>query len=207
MAADPDLLATWTRGWALTRGAAPPVRDDGGWRIEVGAPDQIRRFVHADIGDALARRATAIAEPRVFLKICAEAAAVRPLLPDRWVLRPPGFMMTLNGPMAGSDEAMAEGRLAFRREGPVLFCTITDPAGAETARGRAVRVGHHVIYDRIAVEPAFRRRGLGGRVMRALEAEMGAGPGVLVATEDGRALYRSLGWIRHASYTTAVIPG
>lgn len=207
MAADADLLAVWTRGWALTRGAASPVWDDGGWRTEVGAADQVRRFVHADVGEALERRAASITEPWVFLKVCAPDAAVRPLLPERWVLRPPGFMMTLTGSMAGSPDAEAEGRVVLRREGPVLFCGLTDADGAEMARGRAVRVGDHVIYDRIAVEPGYRRRGLGGRVMRALEAEMGRGPGVLVATGEGRALYRSLGWVQHTAYTTAVIPG
>ena len=36
MIVDPDILADWTRGWALTRGVAPPVaEDDGAWRIEV----------------------------------------------------------------------------------------------------------------------------------------------------------------------------
>ncbi|CAN5219449.1 hypothetical protein BH10PSE2_BH10PSE2_12520 [soil metagenome] len=39
MSADPELLAVWTRGWALTRGVTVPTRDDGGWRIEVGADE------------------------------------------------------------------------------------------------------------------------------------------------------------------------
>ena len=42
MGADSELLSLWTRGWALTRGVAPPLWDDGGWRIEVGADDQLQ---------------------------------------------------------------------------------------------------------------------------------------------------------------------
>lgn len=65
----------------------------------------------------------------------------------------------------------------------------------------------HVIYDRIAVEPGHRRRGPGGPVMRALEEAAGAiGKGVLVATEDDQALYRTLAWRLHSPYATAVIP-
>jgi GNAT superfamily N-acetyltransferase len=207
MSADSDLLATWTRGWALTRGVASPVWDDGGWRIEVGAEDQLRRYVFAGAGEALVRRAAAITEAHVFLKVCADETTVRALLPERWTLRPPGFLMTLDGAMGGDPSPDDGYRFGIAPEGDVIFCTVRDSSGAEAARGRAVIVDDHVIYDRIAVEPEHRRRGLGGRVMRALEAATGGlGKGVLVATADGRALYRTLGWRLHSPYTTAVIP-
>jgi len=211
MSADPDLLATWTRGWALTRGVSPPVRDDGGWRIEVGAEDQRRRYVFAGAAEAVARRAEAVREPYVFLKVCADAASVRPLLPGRWTLRPAGFLMTLEGTMtdgpAPADGYRVEIGPDIAPGGPVIFCIVRDATGAEAGRGRAVIVDDQVIYDRIAVEPGHRRRGLGGRIMRALEQAAGSiGKGVLVATEDGQALYRTLGWRLHSPYTTAVIP-
>lgn len=208
MSADPDLLAIWTRGWALTRGVAPPLWDAGGWRIEVGQADQVRRFVFADADEAAARCAAGITGANVFLKVCAEEATVRALLPGGWVLRPPGFMMTLDGPMpagAAPDNACTT---TVSQAGPVTFCDIRTASGEEAARGRAVIVDDRVIYDRIAVAPDHRRRGLGGQVMRALESATGGpGRGVLVATEDGQALYRRLGWRLHSPYTTAVIPG
>ncbi|CAN5152859.1 hypothetical protein BH09PSE1_BH09PSE1_16760 [soil metagenome] len=208
MSADPDLLATWARGWSLTRGVAAPVRDRGAWRIDVGWPDQVARFVYADAGGTVAERAEEITTSFVFLKVCAEAEAVRPLLPEAWGLQPPGFLMTLNGPMAA------------RTTHPGV-ATVLEPLGAatlcramegerEVARGRAVMVDGRIVYDRISVDPGHRRRGLGGLVMRTLEAAMrerGGRDGVLVATADGRALYQSLGWTLHSPYTTAVIPG
>ena len=207
-----DLLALWTRGWALTRGVEPPLWDDGGWRIEVGAEDQRRRYVFAEAGKALARRAAAIIEPHVFLKVCANEATVRTLLPDRWTLRPPGFLMTLDGPMSGGAAPDDSYRLEIspdvRPGGPVIFCTIRDATGVEAGQGRAVIVDDMVVYDRILVEPAHQRRGLGGRIMRALETATGSlGKGALVATGDGQALYRTLGWRTRSPYTTAVIPG
>ncbi len=212
MSADSDLLALWTRGWALTRGVEPPLWDDGGWRIEVGAEDQLRRYVFAGAGEALARRARAITEPHVFLKVCADEAVVRPLLPPRWTLRPPGFLMTLEGAMTGGpapdDGYRVEIGPDVRPGGPVVFCTVRDASGAEAGRGRAVIVDDRVVYDRILVEPEHQRRGLGGRIMRALEAATGSlGKGALVATADGQALYRTLGWRTRSPYTTAVIPG
>lgn len=212
MSADPDLLAFWTRGWALTRGVEPPLWDDGGWRIEVGAEDHLRRYVFAETGEALVRRAAAITEPHVFLKVCADAAAVRPLLPARWTLRPPGFLMTLEGAMATGPTPDDGYRVEIGPDvlpgGPVIFCTVRDASGTEAGRGRAVIVEDRVIYDRILVEPEHQRRGLGGRIMRALEAATGfLGKGALVATEDGQALYRTLGWSTQSPYTTAVIPG
>jgi GNAT superfamily N-acetyltransferase len=207
MSADPELLSIWTRGWALTRGVRPPVRDDGGWRIEVGAEDQLRRYVFARADAAVARRAAAVREPNVFLKVCADAAAVRALAPDRWVLRPPGYLMTLDGPMSSGPAPDDGYRFGIAAGGPVVFCSVYDASGAEAARGRAVVVEGHVIYDRILVAPGRQRRGLGGRMMRALEAATGGrGKGVLVATADGQALYRTIGWRLHSPYTTAVIP-
>ena len=65
------------------------------------------------------------------------------------------------------------------------------------ARGQAAVVGEHVVFDRIATEPDFRRRGLGSRVMAGLEhgaADRGATTGLLFASIDGRRLYERLGW-------------
>jgi len=212
MSADSDLLSLWTRGWALTRGVEPPLWDDGGWRIEVGAEDQLRRYVFAEAGEALARRAKAITEPHVLLKVCADDVGVRPLLPARWTLRPPGFLMTLDRAMTArptpDDGYRVEIGPDIQPGGPVVFCTVRDASGAEAGRGRAVIVDDRVVYDRILVEPEHQRRGLGGRIMRALEAATGSsGKGALVATVDGQALYHTLGWRTQSPYTTAIIPG
>jgi GNAT superfamily N-acetyltransferase len=64
------------------------------------------------------------------------------------------------------------------------------------------------IYDRIETSPEHRRKGLGNTIMNALKAHRKStnAPQLLVATEDGRGLYTSLGWSVLSPYSTAVIP-
>ncbi|WP_436674482.1 GNAT family N-acetyltransferase [Micromonospora sp. URMC 107] len=65
------------------------------------------------------------------------------------------------------------------------------------AERRLAGAGEFGIVDQVATEPAHRRRGLGSVVMRARcdhAAWLGIRTGILVATDDGRALYRALGW-------------
>lgn len=209
MSADSELLATWVRGWALTRGAPAPVRDGEAWRVDVGQPDQIARYVYPDAGEAVRRQASAIDRPHVFLKVCAEADAVRPLLDARWAVQPPGFVMTLDGTM-GPAETSPDGYRLEIGPGPVVLARLLAPDGEAAAQGRAAVVDGRIIFDRIITEPGHQRRGLATGLMRTLEAigrERGGREGVLVATEAGRALYERLGWRLHSPYTTAVIPG
>ncbi|MDO3701713.1 GNAT family N-acetyltransferase [Micromonospora sp. C28SCA-DRY-2] len=56
---------------------------------------------------------------------------------------------------------------------------------------------------------AHRRRGLGSVVMAALHrhaARRGARTGILVATDEGRALYQRLGWVVHTEVSGAFRP-
>ena len=57
------------------------------------------------------------------------------------------------------------------------------------------------MVDQVSTEPAHQRRGLGTVVMRALAnaaLEAGSSTGILGATNQGRALYETLGWKVHA---------
>jgi hypothetical protein len=208
--ADPALVELWVKGWALTRGVPPPVRDGEALRVEVGLPDQRRRYVYARWSDEVTQRAREINAPGCFLKVCAPAEVVRAGVPPRWELRPPGFMMLCAGPMTGNAQLPSGYTLGLSGGAPVTLARITTAAGEEVARGRMVCVGGHAIYDRISTEPGHRRRGLGRALLMALEAAaraQGSRRGMLVATPDGRALYETLGWSLHSLYTTAVIPG
>lgn len=205
MSVDPQLFATWAKGWALTRGAEAPVRDRDAWRIEVGQPDQLRRYVHAGMSEDVVLRAIEIDAPFVFLKVCADPDVVRARLSQAWDVRQTGVVMRLDRAMPGEVGEDSAFRTELRREGTVRFCVFRDAAGLEAARGRAVRVEDRVIYDRIAVAPDYRRRGLGARIMRTLQVEQdGWGLGALVATEEGARLYATLGWRAVSPYTTAV---
>lgn len=86
---------------------------------------------------------------------------------------------------------------------------ITAPDGVLAASGHAAEAAGVFIYDRIETAPEHRRRGLGGIVMNALNAHRKStnAPELLVATEDGRRLYASLGWTVLSPYSTAVTAG
>lgn len=208
--ADPALLAIWAQGWALTREVAPPVAVSGGWHIEVGLPDQRRRFVYPDAGDAVAARAEAIDQPFEFIKVATSADRVQPLLGAAWAIGPPGYMMS----RAPIDAVKFDHAPAYRLSieavvDQVTVATILTAAGELAATGRIGLVGDVAIYDRIRVQDAHQRRGLGGALMAALgdvANRAGVTRWLLVATPQGRALYETLGWAVHAPYTTAFIP-
>jgi len=66
------------------------------------------------------------------------------------------------------------------------------------------------VFDQIVTQEAHRRRGLGRMIMNGLiqrALEHGARQGALIATPDGRALYRTLGWSEWSEVTSVISPG
>ena len=112
--------------------------------------------------------------------------------------------------MAATPELPDGYVLEIARKAKLIFVKILTEAGDLAANGSAALAGGYAIYDRIETDEAHRRRGLGGVVMRTLEglaSAQGVRGGLLVATEDGRALYERLGWRLLSPYTSVVIPG
>jgi GNAT superfamily N-acetyltransferase len=209
--ADPRVVEAWVTGWALARETPPPVRDSGGFRVDVGWPQQRVRYVFPNLSEGFRRLAGTIVDPWVFLKVCAPPEAMRTLLPPRWVIQPLGFMMTCSGAMKAHAAALLERyTLDVLEDLPVPMARVVTPYGEVAASGRVALAGEFAIYNRVETHPDHRRRGLGRAVMMALEKianARGVRQGVLVATADGRALYESIGWRMHSLYSTAVIPG
>jgi len=182
---------------------------DGGLYIHVGQPEQVGRYIFAHLDPAPIRALAArIDRPLLYLKVCAPADAVRPLLPLDWEIATPGYMMT--APVAAMLDrlpTLPDGFVAYvAREGQVTFATIADPGGAEAARGRVVAMDGLVVFDRIRTADVHQRRGLASAIMRTLAAEadtLGIRDAMLCATPPGRALYEHLGWSLHSDYTTA----
>lgn len=208
---DPHIVEIWVKGWAIAREVTPPVRDSGAFRVDVGWPDQQARYVFPGITGGFQHLADTIFTPWVFLKVCAPPQAVGPLLPSRWEIQSPGFMMTCTTSMdTAKIDLPAAYRLDLITDMPVPAARVLTAAGEIAAMGRIALVEDYIIYDRIETHPDHRRRGLGSIVMKALEslgAAHGKKKGILVATTAGRALYETLGWQLYSEYTSVVIPG
>jgi GNAT superfamily N-acetyltransferase len=209
-----EIFLSWIQGWAAARELAPPVAHADGFHIAVGAPRQASRYVFPRPSPALAALGRSITAPWVYLKTRATPDELRALLPARWRIEPLHWMMACDDrPFPGSralppgytlrvDDDTARSALGH--------VDILAADGALAASGHVVLGERHAIYDRIGTEPAHQRRGLGRAVMQALQDVAhahGRHAGLLVATDEGRALYETLGWRLHAPWAGAVIPG
>ncbi|MEU9861015.1 GNAT family N-acetyltransferase [Streptomyces sp. NPDC047971] len=196
-------------GWTVSRGTPPAVVEPWGYRIDVGLPTHVFRHVlPAPDAVSVGKLCAEITEPNAWLKVMAEPEDVVEWITPGWTVPDdPGFMMTK--PLdAGARPPAPEGyaRTTETRDG-VIRVRIVAPDGTLAASGRLAPTGATAVADRIETHPEHRRRGLGGNVMRTLEAagaQAGAETGVLSATRDGLALYDSLGW-RHEGPLTGVV--
>ncbi|MFE7532565.1 GNAT family N-acetyltransferase [Kitasatospora sp. NPDC057542] len=213
---DPDirgLVRMWIAGWAVSRGSAEPVDQPWGWSIDVGAPTgEVGRHVLPEPTEAEVRKlAESVTAPNTWLKLFAEDATVRPWLDERWRLDAPGFLMT--GPVtADRPEPRAGYTVTSWIRGGVVKALVRTDAGHLAARGQAgladTGAGRVLVPDMIGTVPEHRRRGLGALVMHTLLAaghEAGARTGILVATVDGQALYRTMGWTTRAPMASLVL--
>ncbi|WP_156363749.1 GNAT family N-acetyltransferase [Sphingomonas sp. Leaf357] len=205
--ADPDLVAAWVRGRSIARSQPEPTSYHDGWCAEIGSDTELRRYVFAGASDTVAKLARTIDRPRIFLKACIEDRALAALLPPQWRIGDPSWMMT--GPAAIAVPHLPPGYTIIVRRGTgMIEVRIETADGLLAASGYGAETDGAFVYDRIVTQPGHQRRGLGGLVMGTLAAERRspASENVLVATDQGRALYLALGWKDHASYASAVIP-
>ncbi|MEV6272420.1 GNAT family N-acetyltransferase [Kribbella sp. NPDC051936] len=195
------MLDAWVHGWTISRNTPAPVRLPSGYRVDVGLPGHAVRYVlHAyDAG-----LVDGLRSPDTWLKIRGEVA-----LEARWEVQPREYLMTTR--LSATRAVVPPSyELTHTQRGAMLDVTMTAADGSVAARGKAALAGDAAVFDQIETSPEHRRRGLGRSVMTALASAAqyaGATAGVLVATEDGRALYTALGWTLDAPMTAAVSRG
>jgi len=205
---DPALVAAWLAARSVARGLPPPVPDRGGWRVDTDSEKELRRWVFPGMADGLTELAREISSPRHFLKLCASGEDLRAAVPDRWRLQPASYVMTVGAAMADALTLPDGYRIESDSVGLTTHVRIYAPEGSLAASGHAAEAAGVFIYDRIETAAAHRRRGLGRALMTALgrARKSPSAPRILVATEDGRALYSSLGWSVRSPYSTVTIP-
>jgi GNAT superfamily N-acetyltransferase len=203
---DPHLLHAWLAARSLARGLPMPVPDHGGFRVDTGSETETVRWVFPCMGDGLKELARTIHQPRQFLKVCDTAEALRAALPAHWTIHAPSHMMRANGPMPRRQ--LADGyAIAVEQSGAVTSVRIVAGTGILAASGYGAETDGVFVYDRIVTDVEHRRKGLGHVLMQTLHEARGNPNSVelLVATDDGRALYETLGWGKIAFYASASI--
>jgi GNAT superfamily N-acetyltransferase len=204
-----ELVIAWGRGWAVSRGVPEPVKIPGGFRADVGLHGHRVRYVlhtwDTESAGSLTRQADA---PGNWIKVAGSSEDLHSALPARWVPDSAGHLMTVR--FAGTTSAAPPPyRTRVTTDHDIVVATVIDVDGSPVASGRLAPAGRYGIVDQVETAPAHRRRGLGAVVMRALSthaARTGRDTGVLVATEEGRHLYRSLGWTVRSEIAAAHVP-
>ena len=203
-------VGAWVRGWTLSRATSAPVAVRGGWRVEVGLHGHRRRFVlHEHDEGMLARLGVDHGAPGTWIKMAGDPDALRAALPHGWEMSETGHLMTTTYG-AGKDVADPPSYTArVEVSGPVTKAVMLDGDGQIAASAKLAVAGAFGMVDQVETAPEHRRRGLGSAVMRKLAAhafDAGARIGVLVATDDGRDLYRTLGWTVRSPFAVAYVP-
>jgi GNAT superfamily N-acetyltransferase len=164
--------------------------------------------VFAEATGGLGEIGRSVDEPNVLLKLFGSEEAMRSALPPRCQVRSAGYFMTLSGEL-GARAALPMGYEAtVMASGDVVQAIVRSSDGVTVASGFAAETGDCFVYDRIYTDAAHRQRGLARAVMKILSAARKS-PGtrqVLVATEQGRGLYLTMGWAVLSPWTTAFIP-
>ncbi|KJS61198.1 GNAT family N-acetyltransferase [Streptomyces rubellomurinus] len=205
-----ELVRMWVSGWAVSRIAADPVERPWGWSIDVAdSRGELARHVLPEPTEHEVRRlAGTVTAPNTWLKLFAEDDTVRPWLGPQWRLDVPGFLMSAPLAPAGAAALPPGYTLTTWSRGGILRALVRTRDGHLAARGQAGLAGPVAVPDKIVTAPEHRRRGLGAVVMRTLQSaayEAGARTGVLVATMEGQALYRTLGWTTYAPMASLVL--
>lgn len=206
-AAIPELVLAWAAGWAVSRGTPPPVERPWGVRIDVGLPHAMGRHVLPAADEAGVRGVVgAVTVPTTQLKVFVDVETVAGWLTPDWTEGDHGHLMATT--LRASAPRVPDGyRLAVETTDGVTRARVFAADGSLAARGQVAPVGDAAVVDQVETHPAHQRRGLGSLVMRTLAdeaVERGATTGVLGATDEGRALYETLGWTVAAPLTAFV---
>ena len=206
-----ELIEKWLNGWSVSREVSLPVKYKSGFKVEVGWENQKTRYVFPALNEDLIHLAESIDELWVFLKVCAACSELTEILPDRWTIQPQGYlMMSENNPYKFENRVLADGysmETEISDEG-IYLIKIKDKNKDLASSGRVACTDGWAIYDRIETSQFHQRKGLGSYLFAELQKianKKGIENNILVATEEGRLLYESLGWKVVSLYTSVVI--
>ncbi|WP_268958567.1 GNAT family N-acetyltransferase [Nonomuraea aridisoli] len=202
-------VQAWVDGWVVSRNTPKPVREPWGLRVDVGLPGHVARHIVPGPTPELLRLLTrAVTAPGTWLKLCGPAEAVAPHLPPAWAVKEQEYMMVMDSLSRALPRTPAGYVPAVTTRAGVTVARLLTTDGEVAARGQIALAGTTAVVDQVETAAGHRRRGLGTVIMKMLASaavSRGARSGVLVATEQGQALYATLGWSLHTPVTPALM--
>lgn len=204
-----DIIARWLTAWSLSRELSLPVKYKSGFKVDVGFENQKSRYVFTELNEDFIQLSKEIDEAWVFLKVCASTKEIEDKVSDKWKIQPQGYMMCCFHKMdILSTQLDKEYKLEFENYNSTVVVRIVTKNGELASEGRVIIVDDLAVYDRIKTENNHKRKGLATFLMKELEniaLSKGVFKNFLVATEEGKSLYETLGWELYCLYTSAVL--
>lgn len=204
------IVESWLKGWCLSREVSFPVSYKSGFHVSVGDEKQKERFVFPELNDDFFKLANSITEPWIYLKVSTSPHEFIEKIPERWELQSQGYMMTCFHPMKFQETSLPEGyHLEFSEYNTTFVVRIATGNGEQASIGRVSLIDDVAVYDRIITEKNHQRKGLARFLLKELEKialSKSFSKNILVATEEGKLLYETLGWKVYCLHTSVVIP-
>lgn len=197
------MVRDWVAGWSCSRDLPPAVESDGLLRTVVGLPGRDVEHVVLDADrhprriDRAARLSLDDRDPWITVPT-ADPGRVSDRLVEHGlaVATSPDWLMT-STPVPGRAPIPPGFAAEVHPSRHRVEVRVVAPDGSSAASGQVGLAGQVAVPDRVLTQPSHRRQGLGRAVMTLLTAqavERGATRAVLVASDQGRRLYLSLGW-------------
>lgn len=205
-----EIVENWLKGWCLSREVPFPVQYKSGFNVIVGDETQKERFVFPQLNNDFFELADSIEEPWIYIKVSTSPDEFMGKIPERWKLQSQGYMMTCFHPMNFPEISLAEGyHLEFSEYNTTFVVSIVAENGEQASIGRVSLINDVAVYDRIITEKNHQRKGLASFLLKELEKialSKGFSNNLLVATEEGKLLYETLGWQMYCLHSSIVIP-
>ena len=205
----PNIVEKWLKAWCLSRELPLPVSFKSGLKVDVGYEKQKTRYVFPELNDDFIQLSKHINEPWIFLKVCASPDEIINHISKKWIVQPQGYMMSSFRQIIFKNTNLhSYYKIEYSHYNSTFVVSILTQKGELAASGRVVLVDDLAVYDRISTEDNHRRKGLATFLMKELEniaLAKGVSKNFLIATEEGKFLYESLGWEVYSLYTSIVM--
>jgi len=196
------LMSRWESGWARSRRLGPAQRVAGGLAVAISDMGRDIEYIALSVQETqhaqLARIAAESADAWLTVPTLDRTTTEKLLQDADMEVVGPEWLMRIDLTRHPTNATPSGYALDVITDNHVLIGeAVTVPDGIRAADARMAVTGRDAITDKVATEPAHRRRGLGATLMAALAeraVRSGADTGLLIAADEGRRLFEAMNW-------------